>query len=257
MWQENFKPTCLVPAFSEKSVPSESLLATEEQWGLGTERRAKVSSIQGTQRLRLLGWPVRLCPHWGLHVLACNVLAPLPPSSVSPVCVQYVGRTNRGWIRNARTPKSHPRCSQGMTGHWSFPLSSGLRQHLRSHVWVCSVWKLRSTKSLEPLGVEYSPRVTLAPVTLGENCYIINMTRTRPRIKSIVGICHSISERTQQLLGKLKDENPISAQNSPWIGQNASRLPGKRKTNRLCATYRTSSGPHLSCHCCPDSMPYL
>lgn len=84
-----------------------------------------------------------------------------------------------------------------------------------TRVWVCSVWKLISTKNLEPLGVEYSPRVTPAPVTLGENCYIINMTRTRPRIKSIVGVCHSISEGTQQLLGKLKDENPISAQNSP------------------------------------------
>lgn len=120
-----------------------------------------------------------------------------------------------------------------------------------------SVWKLRSIKSLEHLGVEYSSRITLAPVTLGENCYIINMTRTRPRIKPVEEICHLISEGTQQLLGKLKDENPISPQISPWIGQNASRLPGKRKTNRLCETYRASSGPRLSCHCCPNSMPYL
>lgn len=93
-WQDNFKPECLVPAFSEKSVPSESLLAMEGQWGLGTEHRAEGSSTQGTQRLQLLGQPVRLCPHWGLHLLTCNVLAPVPPSSVFHLCVlsMWVGQ---------------------------------------------------------------------------------------------------------------------------------------------------------------------
>lgn len=46
------------------------------------------------------------------------------------------------------------------------------------------------------------------------------------------GICHSISEGTQQLLGKLKDENPISPQNSPWIGQNASKVAREKKEDK-------------------------
>lgn len=181
----------------------------------------------------------------------------LPPVCFTCVC-WVCGWDNRAWIRNTRTPQKPSWMHSRNDGTLTFsPQLWPQTEPQITHVWVCSVWKLRSTETSEPLGVEYGPRVALAPVTLGENCYIINMTRTRPRIKSIVGICHSISEGTQQLLGKLKDENPISPQNSPWIGQNASRLPGKRKTNRLCGTYRTSSGPRLACHCCPDSMPYL
>lgn len=97
-WRENFKPTCLVPAFSEKSVPSESVTSYGGEMGLGTECRAEGSSTQGTQHHQLLGLPVRLCPHWGLHLLTCNVLAPLTPSNVLHLCVfsMWVGQIGAG-----------------------------------------------------------------------------------------------------------------------------------------------------------------